>query len=149
MILFPRRPVHSVSLSGAFDSTFSAVSSVGEKMRTLRRFATAVALPVAASAAVALAPTTAQAADGAGTITVCSKGSFSTFLDFPRRGEWVTVPSVPAGLCTHFKLGGSGVEQVNVNGADQYIASFQWDTGRHVTVNTVGTASGMSFYLSA
>lgn len=118
-------------------------------MRNLRRFAAAVALPVAAGAAMTLAPTTAQAADGAGTITVCAKGGFSTYLDFPQRGEWVTTPSVPAGFCTQFDLGGSGVEQVDVNGGDQYIASFQWDTSRHVTVNSVGTASGMSFYLSA
>jgi hypothetical protein len=118
-------------------------------MRTPRRIATAVALTAATGAALALVPATAQAADGAGTITVCSKGSFSTYLDFPGPGQWVTTPSVPAGLCTHFNLGGSGVEQVNVNGGDVYIASFQWDTGRHVTVNTVDAGGGKSFYLSA
>lgn len=117
-------------------------------MRTLRRIAKSVALPVAAGAAIASLPATAQAAEQSVVVTVCSRGSFYSLLEFPQRGGLQTV-MVGAGSCLHWtNLGGSGVEQVNVHGGGEYIASFQWDSNRSVTVNTVDTASGKSFYLS-
>ena len=119
-------------------------------MFTLRRIAAAIAVPVAAGAAVALLPTTAQASAAAkGTITLCSRGSYASHFVFPGRGGWVT-DLAPSGQCRSYSISvTSGVEQVNVNGAGGiYIASFQWDTSRTLTVNTIDTASGKSFYIS-
>lgn len=117
-------------------------------MRTLRRIATAVALPVAASAAVALLPATAQATEQSAVVTLCSRGSFHSVLEFPQRSGIRTVMIDPGNCWNFYNLGRSGVEQVNVLGGGEYIASFQWDSNRNVTAPTIDTASGKSFHLS-
>jgi hypothetical protein len=118
-------------------------------MRTLRRIAAAVAVPVAAGAAVALLPATAQASAAGGTLTLCSRGSYASQIEFPNRGHWIS-DLVQPGQCRNVaNIGNSGVEQVNVDSAGGgYIASFQWDISRTLTINTIDTSSGRSFYLS-
>jgi hypothetical protein len=115
-------------------------------MPTLRRLAATAAPPVAAGAALVMAPATAQAAPQASTaITLCSKGDFSSHLEVPALGQSTNL--VQPGWCGVFEMAGHGVYQVNVLGGDQYIASFQWDSSRNVTVSTINAGGGKSFYL--
>jgi hypothetical protein len=112
-----------------------------------RRWTAALAL-TAASAATLLLAFPAQAAPAAGKVALCSKGSFGSGLTWPKYGATSLV--VQPGSCATFTdPGGPSVQQVNVlTGKNAYIGSFQLDGSRGVTVTTVSTASGPSFYIA-
>jgi hypothetical protein len=113
-----------------------------------RRRISALALPLVAGAAITLMPTTAQAAPQAASVTLCSDGSFASVLQWPSRGGLETTVVNP-GDCNTWADLTSGVEQVKVLTSTQdYIGTFQLDGSRNVTVTTVDTANGPSFYVA-
>ncbi|MFD0919407.1 hypothetical protein [Saccharopolyspora rosea] len=117
-------------------------------MRKLRspRTTGALAAIAAAGAAVTMLAGTAQAATP-GTFTLCSKGSYGSFAEFPERGGLATAV-VPSGQCHSFKFGGDKAEPVQIRVAaepqgGQVIGGTVYDGRAGLNIATV---DGPSFY---
>ncbi|MEV6234260.1 hypothetical protein AB0L88_40990 [Saccharopolyspora shandongensis] len=105
----------------------------------------AMAVGVLASGA-ALGLTAPASAAGAGSLTVCSKGDYASYVQFPSRGGMATT-IVNAGECRDFNnLGSSNnVEQINVFGVQGpstfWIQSGSFRASKGGNVHTYGSSA--------
>ncbi|MGW2250911.1 hypothetical protein ACWCXH_11995 [Kitasatospora sp. NPDC001660] len=92
---------------------------------------------------VAVTPTTVPTLAPGPNFVLCSKGSYSSFAVFPKRGNLAT-HEVPAGGCTSLQLNGIADEQVVLygirpSGAQFRIATDTFDDRDGERIRTLGT----------
>ncbi|SDM81239.1 hypothetical protein [Allokutzneria albata] len=96
-----------------------------------RRWSTSA---LALVAALTLAPTGVAHADAPGTVTVCSRGGYSSYVVFPDRGGAAS-PLAEPGKCVTTHFGRGSGEKVDVYaGGRRHLGSFYYDStfGAHV-----------------
>lgn len=122
--------------------TLSAARRVAATAVVTAGLAGATALAAAPASAVTSATTSAATPY---TLTVCSEGSYASFVEFPGRGRLSTTVVEP-GQCTDF--GGwndNGIEEINVFGMEGpavfWIQSGHFRASKGGTVFTYGTSA--------